>query len=137
MQTQNPLGDTFRVVLLYGIIFYCLSGEEALQNINLTRKLLVTLICYQDWCMPGLGWTFKGEVEMLGCRTALLEALQRMGLRNFFTALVTAEDGMDTTSQRFLSSAIKLGRPPMDCVVFESNPVGITAAHNCSCKVKS
>ena len=60
-----------------------------------------------------------------------------MGLRNFFTALVTAEDGMDTTSQRFLSSAIKLGRPPMDCVVFESNPVGITAAHNCSCKVKS
>lgn len=43
---------------------------------------------------------------------------------------------MDTTSQRFLSSAIKLGRPPRDCVVFESNPIGITAAHNCSCKVR-
>lgn len=50
-------------------------------------------------------------------------------------ATVTAEDGMDTTSQQFLSAAIKLGRPPKDCVVFESSPMGIAAAHNCSCKV--
>ena len=41
---------------------------------------------------------------------------------------------METTSQRFLSAAIKLSRPPKDCVVFESSPLGVTAAHNCSCK---
>ena len=43
---------------------------------------------------------------------------------------------MDTTAQQFLSAAIKLSRPPKDCVVFESNPFGIAAAHNCSCKAR-
>lgn len=42
---------------------------------------------------------------------------------------------MDTISQRFLSASIKLGRPPDQCVVFESSPAGITAAHNCTMKV--
>ena len=68
------------------------------------------------------------------CRNSLNAALERMGLRHFFAAQVTAEDGMETTSQRFLSAAIKLSRPPKDCVVFESSPLGVTAAHNCSCK---
>ena len=45
--------------------------------------------------------------------------------------------GMETMSQRYLSAAIKLNRPPKDCVVFESNPLGIAAAHNCSCKVRA
>lgn len=69
------------------------------------------------------------------CRNTVHAALARMGLRHHFATTVTAEDGMETTSQQFLSAAIKLGRPPQDCVVFESNPLGIAAAHNCSCKV--
>ncbi|KAK9816620.1 hypothetical protein WJX72_002844 [[Myrmecia] bisecta] len=61
-------------------------------------------------------------------------ALDRMGLGTMFQAKVTVEDGMETMSQRFLSAALKLGRPPNQCVVFESCPRGVTAAHNCTMK---
>ena len=61
--------------------------------------------------------------------------LERLGLLEFFIAVVTAEDGMETKSQRFLSAAIKLGRPPNHCVVFDSCLAGVTAAHNCTMKV--
>ncbi len=61
--------------------------------------------------------------------------LERLGLLEFFIAMVTAEDGMETKSQRFLSAAIKMGRPPNHCVVFDSCLAGITAAHNCTMKV--
>jgi len=62
------------------------------------------------------------------------DALQRMDLAHFFQASVTAEDGMDSIAQRFLSASIKMHRPPNKCVVFDSTPNGITAAHNCSMK---
>lgn len=62
-------------------------------------------------------------------------ALERLGLLEFFVATVTAEDGMETKSQRFLSAAIKMGRPPNHCVVFDSCLAGVTAAHNCTMKV--
>lgn len=65
------------------------------------------------------------------------DILVQAGLGHFFQAYVTAEDGMDTISQRFLSASIKLGRPPNQCVVFESSPAGITAAHNCTMKVSA
>ena len=35
-----------------------------------------------------------------------------MGLKHRFSAMVSSEDGMETTSQSLLSAAIKLGRPP-------------------------
>ena len=69
------------------------------------------------------------------CRVTVNDIMSRAGLGQFFQAFVTAEDGMDTISQRFLSASIKLGRPPNQCVVFESSPAGITAAHNCTMKV--
>ena len=69
------------------------------------------------------------------CRVTVNDLLVQAGLGHFFQAYVTAEDGMDTISQRFLSASIKLGRPPNQCVVFESSPAGITAAHNCTMKV--
>ncbi|PSC73179.1 haloacid dehalogenase-like hydrolase superfamily [Micractinium conductrix] len=62
------------------------------------------------------------------------ELLARLGLRNYFTCLVTADDDMETMAQRFLSAAIKLGRPPNQCVTFSADPTSITAAHNCSMK---
>ena len=62
-------------------------------------------------------------------------ALERMGLRDLFCAEVTAEDGMETLAQRLLSAAIKLARPPDHCVVFETSPIGVCAAHNCTMKV--
>lgn len=59
-----------------------------------------------------------------------------MQLWDFFQAQVTAEDGMETPAQCFLSAALKLGRPPNKCVVFDSSPAGVTAAHNCTMKVR-
>lgn len=73
----------------------------------------------------------------LFCRVTVGDILARADLGQFFQAFVTAEDGMDTISQRFLSASIKLGRPPNQCVVFESSPAGITAAHNCTMKVQT
>ncbi|DBA94566.1 TPA: hypothetical protein ACH3X1_002151 [Trebouxia sp. C0004] len=67
-------------------------------------------------------------------RLTINEVLERLQLGHFFQAFVTAEDGMDTISQRFLSASIKLGRPPNQCVVFDGSPAGITAAHNCTMK---
>lgn len=67
-------------------------------------------------------------------RFNLLAALQRMGLYKYFQAVITQEDGMDSMAHRFLSAAVKLDRPPSKCVVFEDDPRGITAAHNCSMK---
>ncbi|KAL3679584.1 hypothetical protein R1sor_022540 [Riccia sorocarpa] len=67
-------------------------------------------------------------------RLTLLAALERMGLRKYFQAVVSEEDGMESIAHRFLSAAVKLDRPPFKCVVFEDDPRGITAAHNCTMK---
>ncbi|OAY66811.1 Phosphorylated carbohydrates phosphatase [Ananas comosus] len=65
-------------------------------------------------------------------RRCLVEALNRMGLTKYFQAIVSEEDGMDSIAHRFLSAAIKLDRKPSKCVVFEDDPRGIAAAHNCT-----
>jgi beta-phosphoglucomutase-like phosphatase (HAD superfamily) len=57
-----------------------------------------------------------------------------MTLHDHFQCLVTAEDELDTISQRLLTASIKLGRAPNFCVYFDSSPRGITAAHNCTLK---
>ena len=67
-------------------------------------------------------------------RLSLLGALQRMGLLKYFRAVVSEEDGMDSIAHRFLSAAVKLDRPPAKCVVFEDDPRGVVAAHNCTMK---
>ncbi|KAM5556823.1 5-amino-6-(5-phospho-D-ribitylamino)uracil phosphatase, chloroplastic [Rosa sericea] len=65
-------------------------------------------------------------------RRSMVKALERMGLEKYFQAIVTEEDGMDSIAHRFLSAAMKLDRKPSKCVVFEDEPRGITAAHNCT-----
>lgn len=65
-------------------------------------------------------------------RRSMLEPLERMGLNKYFQAFVTEEDGMESIAHRFLSAAIKLDRKPSKCVVFEDDPRGVTAAHNCT-----
>lgn len=65
-------------------------------------------------------------------RRNMVEALDRMGLSKYFQALVTEEDGMESIAHRFLSAAMKLDRKPSKCVVFEDDPRGVTAAHNCT-----
>ncbi|XP_004500547.1 5-amino-6-(5-phospho-D-ribitylamino)uracil phosphatase, chloroplastic [Cicer arietinum] len=65
-------------------------------------------------------------------RKNMVEALQRMGLNKYFQAIVSEEDGMESIAHRFLSAAVKLDRKPSKCVVFEDDPRGVTAAHNCT-----
>ncbi|PHU14272.1 hypothetical protein BC332_15477 [Capsicum chinense] len=65
-------------------------------------------------------------------RRNMVETLERMGLMKYFRAIVTEEDGMESIAHRFLSAAVKLDRKPSKCVVFEDDPRGITAAHNCT-----
>ncbi|KAL3162902.1 hypothetical protein ABBQ32_009347 [Trebouxia sp. C0010 RCD-2024] len=103
---------------------------------------------YVDECSQGTGamegareWLQALATSKVPCalvssisRVTVDDMLLQARLGNFFQAYVTAEDGMDTISQRFLSASIKLGRPPNQCVVFESSPAGITAAHNCTMK---
>lgn len=67
-------------------------------------------------------------------RISLLGALQRMGLLKYFRSFVTEEDGMESIAHRFLSAAVKLDRAPAKCVVFEDDPRGVAAAHNCTMK---
>ncbi|KAM7274811.1 hypothetical protein ACFE04_016677 [Oxalis oulophora] len=62
----------------------------------------------------------------------MVEALERMGIKNYFQAMVAEEDDMESMAHRFLSAAMKLDRKPSKCVVFEDDPRGITAAHNCT-----
>ncbi|XP_010464789.1 PREDICTED: uncharacterized protein LOC104745288 [Camelina sativa] len=65
-------------------------------------------------------------------RKNMINALERMGLQTYFQAVVSEEDGMESIAHRFLSAAVKLDRKPSKCVVFEDDPRGITAAHNCT-----
>ena len=60
-----------------------------------------------------------------------------MGLAGAFQVRVSADDGMDTRAQCLLSAALQLNRPPNRCVVFDASPAGITAAHNCTMKVRT
>ncbi|GLT88538.1 hypothetical protein SLE2022_065580 [Rubroshorea leprosula] len=65
-------------------------------------------------------------------RRNMVDALERMGLKKYFQAVVSEEDGMESIAHRFLSAAVKLDRKPSKCVVFEDDARGITAAHNCT-----
>ncbi|OMO83211.1 HAD-superfamily hydrolase, subfamily IA, variant 3 [Corchorus capsularis] len=65
-------------------------------------------------------------------RRNMVDALERIGLKKYFQAIVSEEDGMESIAHRFLSAAMKLDRKPSKCVVFEDDPRGIAAAHNCT-----
>lgn len=67
-------------------------------------------------------------------RPSLEHTLEQLGVSHVFEHLVTAEDGFDTRAQMFLHAAIKLGRPPQLCAVFDHDPEGIAAAHDISAR---
>lgn len=67
-------------------------------------------------------------------RQTVQAALARMTLHDHFQVMVTAEDELETISQRLLTASVKLGRAPNMCVFFDSSPPGITAAHNVTFK---
>jgi len=88
-----------------------------------------------------LGWFARlraAGIPMCLCsdmdQPSLEAALDQLGIRDVFEHLVTAEDGFDTRAQMFLQAAIKLGRPPQLCAVFDHDPEGISAAHDISAR---
>ncbi len=58
--------------------------------------------------------------------------LDNLGIRNFFEAIVSADDVSVSKPHpdTFLKCAIQLGLDPADCVVFEDAPKGVEAAQN-------
>lgn len=60
--------------------------------------------------------------------------LDKLKLKHYFIATVTADDDMETKAQKYLSAAIKLKRPPNQCVVFSCDNKSIVAAHNTTMK---
>lgn len=63
-------------------------------------------------------------------RLNILTSLEILGLSDFFSAIVSAEDVTQgkPDPQVFLSAAVKIQRRPARCVVFEDAPMGIEAA---------
>jgi HAD superfamily hydrolase (TIGR01509 family) len=61
--------------------------------------------------------------------------LDRLGLRRYFTAVVTRDDVGDDAGRTkpapdlFLAAAERLGADPDRCVAFEDSPNGVAAAH--------
>jgi HAD superfamily hydrolase (TIGR01509 family) len=69
-------------------------------------------------------------------RLNITTSLEVLGLKHFFSALVSAEDVTHgkPDPEVFLMAAAKISTPADRCVVFEDAPVGIEAAHAAGAK---
>jgi len=63
--------------------------------------------------------------------------LHRLGIRDYFATVVTADDVAATkpAPDLFLTAAARLGLAPADCLVLENSPNGIRAARAAGCPV--
>lgn len=67
-----------------------------------------------------------GVVEQRVCMQPQAQHAPAAQRRSCLFSSPTADDDMETIAQRFLSAAIKLGRPPDHCVVFAACPTAVT-----------
>mmetsp|Transcript_29317 Transcript_29317/g.64917 ORF Transcript_29317/g.64917 Transcript_29317/m.64917 type:complete len:374 (+) Transcript_29317:87-1208(+) len=104
-----------------------LHGEEL-------KELSEPMPGLREWLMAVANYNVPCAVVSSLDKHTVQRSLERMGLHDYFNVMVTADDDMETLSQRFLSAAMQLHRPPNLCVVFDDSPQGITAAHNCTMK---
>lgn len=68
-------------------------------------------------------------------RGSVEAVLKKAGVEGLYTELIAAEDDCDTRAQMYLGAAAKLMRPPQKCVIFDSDPEGISAARDISAQV--
>ncbi|KAF9595555.1 hypothetical protein IFM89_000692 [Coptis chinensis] len=140
-------GDVQRSILYQGsdhvlrkVLFW---GEGESEVVRLKSRLsqlycdnLLQLTTPMEGVKEWLDAVSKARIPcaLVSCldRKYLVDTLRQMGLNKYFQAIVTEEDGMESMAHRFLSAAVKLDRKPSKCVVFEDDPRGITAAHNCT-----
>ncbi|HEY5895378.1 MAG TPA: HAD family phosphatase [Chthoniobacterales bacterium] len=95
--------------------------------------------------LPGIvGWLSAlkdaGIPRVIGSSTHRLNievTLDKLGLRNAFVDIVSAEDvtAGKPDPQVFLKAASKIGIPPENCIVFEDAHVGIEAARRAGAKI--
>jgi beta-phosphoglucomutase family hydrolase len=77
---------------------------------------------------------FRGKLPIAvasgGYRDTIERTLDRIGIRNWFDAMVTAEDTPRHKPEPdvFLEAARRLGVEPAGCVVFEDTDIGLEAA---------
>lgn len=88
----------------------------------------------RDWLNALTNFNVPCALVSQFSKATVRRSLERMHLHDHFSILVTAEDDMETISQRYLSAAMQLQRPPNQCLVFSDSPEGVTAAHNCTMK---
>jgi beta-phosphoglucomutase len=88
--------------------------------------------------VPGL-YSFLFQARSLGVSMAVASSadeqniamiLDGLGIRDYFTAVVGAEDVQNSKPhpEMFLTAARRLGVTPQDCLVFEDSPAGIESA---------
>ncbi|KAL6530413.1 hypothetical protein OROHE_014766 [Orobanche hederae] len=145
---EIPGDDNVQKILLYAgagyVLHKVLLWEKADDDIDRLKTRLSQLY-YENLTklskpIEGLKeWLDAVATSSIPCavvssldRKNMVDALERMGLRKFFQAIVSEEDGMESIAHRFLSAAVKLDRKPSKCVVFADDPRQITAAHNCT-----
>ena len=115
---------------------------------TLTPKPTLSCQLWQDWDHQLLEETkawleslYKASIPICLCSemdaASLQSSLKKMGVGEIADqcVLVTAEDDVDTRAQMYLTSALKLNRPPEFCVVFDNDPEGISSAHDISALV--
>ncbi|CAN4101469.1 unnamed protein product [Withania somnifera] len=148
LRLEIPENDSVQRLLLYAAADHVLHKVLPRENNEADRDRLKTRLSqlYYDHLLKisepieGLKeWLDAVSTARIPCavvssldRRNMVEALERMGLMKYFQAIVTEEDGMESMAHRFLSAAVKLDRKPSKCVVFEDDPRGIAAAHNCT-----
>ena len=77
---------------------------------------------------------YRGRLPMAvasgGYRETITRTLDQLGVRDWFDAMVTAEDTARHKPEPdvFLEAARRLGVPPAACVVFEDTDIGLEAA---------
>mmetsp|Transcript_31877 Transcript_31877/g.49852 ORF Transcript_31877/g.49852 Transcript_31877/m.49852 type:complete len:266 (-) Transcript_31877:661-1458(-) len=122
MYWTNDWGDTKRIAFRKAELFF-----ENFQGYNHTVEPET-----RQW----LQQLKKSSIPICICsemdRNSVNSTLMRMGLKDCYDELVSAEDDFDTRSQMYLNAAIKLNRPPQFCVVCVTDPEGISASRDIS-----
>jgi beta-phosphoglucomutase family hydrolase len=120
-----------------------LSDEEITQHTTRKEQIYRSIIAADLQPAPGLV-EFLRDLQEGGVPCAVATSgpwvnvtfvLDRLGIRDYFRAIVT---GADVTNSKpdpeiFLLAARKLQLPPGRCVVFEDSAAGIQAAHRAGC----
>lgn len=116
--TENP-GQIESLSLRKEQLYREIIGKEGIRPLPGVPELLEMLAEHDVPCAVASS-THRKNVETV---------FDAIGMRDYFKAVVTAEDvGQGKPNPEvFLASAARIGRKPADCVVFEDAHVGIEA----------